>query len=425
MKQTIPVPAAIAELDHQDSFAGKRSEFRLPADTIYLNGNSLGPLTFAAQERLVEACKQEWRQDLIGGWNKHGWLDLPIQVGEKIARLIGAKTGQTVACDSTSLNLFKVLSAALSLQSGRTTVLTQEENFPTDLYIAQGMRDLLGEHHCKLKNVQAQELSDSIDESIAVLMLTQVDFRSGYKHDIEILTKKAHEVGALVVWDLAHSAGAFPLDLDKWQVDFAVGCGYKYLNGGPGAPAFLYAAERHHKLLRQPLYGWMGHAQPFLFERNYVAASGVQKFSVGTPNVLSLAALQGALSVFDNVDLHALREKSNRLAATFMRLMSDVESLQCMNLISPIDAAQRGSQLSYTHPYAYAVTRVLIEQGVVVDYRAPDCIRFGLTPLYTRYMDIWRAVEALKEVIESRRFERAQYQADYQNAGSKLRITVT
>jgi kynureninase len=399
----------IRELDINDVLSNKRAEFLLPADTIYLDGNSLGPLTVRAKERVAKVVSEQWGADLIQSWNKHQWIDLPVTVGEKIAPLIGAAKGQVVCCDSISVNLFKLLASALMLNAGRQVVLSQLDNFPTDLYMAQGLAEFLGDQRCRLKQVDSVDLIDSIDDSVAVLMLTQTNFRSGELHDMQQLTELAHSKGVLVIWDLAHSAGAFPVELDKCNVDFAVGCGYKYLNGGPGSPAFVYVASRHQSVVKQPLSGWMGHKSPFDFDPAYAAASGVTQYLAGTPNILSLVALDAALDVFDDVDMHLLREKYQALSTLFLDLIQQFPALNQFNCISPRAAHQSGSQLAFTHSEAFAISQALITHKVVVDFRAPNIVRFGFTPLYIGYEDIWSAVQTLNDIVEKRIYEQARF----------------
>lgn len=299
----------IQAMDRLDPLAKKRSEFDIPPDLIYLDGNSLGVLPKSVPARMADMISNQWGRSLIRGWNKHDWIDLPARVGDKIARLIGADPQTVIATDSTSVNLFKVLAAALSLRPDRKVILSDTSNFPTDLYMAQGLIDLLGRKH-QLKLLTPETVEPSIDEAVAVIMLTEVDYKTGRKHPMARLTQRAHDAGVLTVWDLAHSAGAFPVDLKRSQVDFAVGCGYKYLNGGPGAPAFLYVAPEHQDRVAPALSGWMGHAAPFAFDLDYRPADGVDRLRVGTPPVLSLCALDNALDVFADVDLKVLRKKS-------------------------------------------------------------------------------------------------------------------
>ena len=336
---TNPSPAQInlkylQQLDQQDPLAKKRDEFILPENTVYLDGNSLGAMPKVAAERSQHVLSQQWSQDLIKSWNSHGWIDLPAKVGEKIAQLTGAAAGQVICCDSTSVNLFKVLSSAMLLQQAnnaeRTVVLSQAGNFPTDLYMVEGLASLLGKQNCSLKLIDDSDNDLALEQAIAdpelaamtaVLMLTQVDFRSGRLLNMHRLTALAQAKGIIVIWDLAHSAGALPIALDACNVDFAVGCGYKYFNGGPGAPAFIYAAQRHHHKLLQPLTGWMGHKSPFTFDKHYQKAQGIEQFLTGTPAIISMSALDAALDVFNDVDMTLLRQKSLQLSNCFQSLL--------------------------------------------------------------------------------------------------------
>ena len=405
------VPSEVLILDECDSIKDTRGEFLLPADTIYMDGNSLGPLTRASKDRIAEVVSEQWGNDLIHSWNQHQWIDLPLKVGEKIASLIGAQSGQVIACDSTSVNLFKVLASALSLNRQRHVVLSQYDNFPTDLYIAQGLSELIGRERCELKSVSEDQLINSLDESVAVLMLTQVNFRTGCLHDMQTLTKRAQDKGILVIWDLAHSAGALEVFLDDCGVDFAVGCGYKYLNGGPGAPAFIYAATRHHENIEQPITGWMGHRSPFSFEHDYQAGAAMLRFLSGTPNILSLVALDASLDVFSGINLNDLRSKSLALSSLFIERVDTTDSLNCLKLLSPRNEEQRGSQLAYRHSQAFELSQALIDHGVVVDFRAPNIIRFGFAPLYLRYQDVWKAVETLILIVEQKLYSDSKYKA--------------
>lgn len=397
-------------LDRTDPVAEKRSEFMLPDQVIYLDGNSLGAMPVVANERALQLMQQQWSQDLIRSWNDHNWIDLPVVTGEKIATLLGASKGQVVCCDSTSVNLFKLLCSALGMQKGRSIVLSQVDNFPTDLYMVQGLSRLSGDKVCQLEVVEEAEIASRLDEKVAVLLLTHVNYRSGRLHDMRRLTELAHQKGALVIWDLAHSTGVLPLELDQYRVDFAVGCGYKYLNGGPGAPGFLYVAKRHHGSVSQPLSGWMGHVEPFAFGEDYQAAPGVNQYLCGTPPVLSMSVMDAALSVFDGVDMADLRNKSVALTNLFAQLVANNAQLDDFVLISPEDAQQRGSQLAYSHPNAYSICQALIERGVIADFRAPDVLRFGLAPLYIRYQDVWDAVNILTEVMANKDYQRDIYQ---------------
>ncbi|WP_019674276.1 kynureninase [Arsukibacterium perlucidum] len=411
---TSPLNLQLLQLwDRQDPLAATRDAFVLPDNTVYLDGNSLGAMPKIAAERAQQVLAQQWSQDLIKSWNQHNWIDLPGNVGEKIARLLGAASGQVICCDSTSVNLFKVLSSAMLMQAGRKLVLSQAGNFPTDLYMVEGLASLLGEQSCRLKLVEDSEnnalLEQALTEDIAVLLLTQVDFRSGRLLDMQRLTRLAHAKGILVIWDLAHSAGALPIELDACQVDFAVGCGYKYLNGGPGAPAFLYAAKRHHANLQQPLTGWMGHSSPFSFDKHYQKAQGITQFLTGTPPIISMSVLDAALDVFADVDINQLRAKSLALSSCFQQLVQQHSSLKQLTLLTPEQPAERGSQLAYRHPDAYALCQALIQHGVIADFRAPDILRLGFTPLYLRYVDIWQAVTTLAELMQSGEYLKPAY----------------
>lgn len=400
----------VLELDKRDPLRHKRLEFSLPEGIIYLDGNSLGALPKVAQTRAQEVVARQWGNDLIQSWNKHQWVDLPMQVGEKIAPLIGAARGQVICCDSISVNLFKLLSGALQMQMGRSVVLSTEDNFPTDLYMVEGLTDLVGLEHCRLKLVDEEQIVASLDESIALLVLTQVNFRSGKLLDMQKITALAQEKGILVIWDLAHSAGALPVELDRCNVDFAVGCGYKYLNGGPGAPAFLYVAKRHQKRIKQPLSGWMGHQSPFIFAPEYQASEGVQKYLCGTPPILSMSVLDAALDVFDGVDAIQLREKSLALAELLITLLEQDDLISELVLFSPRKGEHRGSQLAFQHPQAYSICQALMDKGVVTDFRTPDILRFGFSPLYIAYQNIWHTAHIVRELIVSKDYERAKYQ---------------
>lgn len=390
----------LAQMDQHDPLADKTSAFELPVGQVYLDGNSLGCLPVAARQRAREVVEQQWGQDLIKSWNLHRWIDLPVSAGEKIARLIGAAAGQTICCDSISVNLFKLLSAALMMRPGRHVVVSQQGNFPTDLYMVQGLSSLLGADKCSLRLVADGSFGPAMQNDVAVLVLSHVNFRTGALYDMEAITAQAHAKGILVIWDLAHSAGVVPIELDACKVDFAVGCGYKYLNGGPGAPAFLYVAGRHQSQVRQPLTGWMGHKAPFEFDTDYRAAPGVAGFLSGTPPVVSLSILDAALDVFADVDVAQLRQKSLALASVFMQGVEQAPALAALTLISPVDETLRGAQLAYRHPHAYAICQALIARGVIADFRAPDILRVGFSPLYLRFADIGRSVGVLSTIMQ-------------------------
>lgn len=399
----------IQALDDSDPLAAKRDEFVLPQNTVYLDGNSLGCLPIAARERAREVVETQWGRDLIKSWNQHGWIDLPASVGEKIARLIGAAPGQTICCDSTSVNLFKLLSVALNMQGERCIVLSQQDNFPSDLYMVEGLHHLLGDDRVQLTLCPEDEIESALHKKVAVLLLTQVNFRSGRLLDMQRLTERAHALGILVIWDLAHSAGVLPIALDACEVDFAVGCGYKYLNGGPGAPAFAYVAKRHHKHLRQPLSGWMGHAHPFQFDAQYIPAPSISQLLAGTPPVISMSVLDAALDVYRDIDTAQLHRKASALSELFRTLLERSPELRDFQLISPIQASQRGAQLAYRHPQAYAICQALIAHGIIADFRAPDLLRLGFSPLLLRYIDIGTSVSVLIEIMRDERWRDPQY----------------
>lgn len=384
------------ERDDADALAPFRDRFALPPGVIYLDGNSLGPLPRATMPRVAEVVQREWGDSLIRAWNAHDWIGLPLRVGEKIGRLIGAEPGSAVVTDSTSVNLFKLLAAALDQRPDRRVILTEAGNFPTDLYIAQGLTALLQ------RGYEVRAVDDpvaALDSDVAVLMLTQVNYRSGAMHDMAAVTRAAHAAGTLALWDLSHSVGAVPLRLAEDSVDLAVGCGYKYLNGGPGAPAFLYVAPRLQPVLRSPLTGWLGHADPFAFAPAFRPADGILRGMVGTPGVLGLAALEVGVDVMLDAPMEALRAKSLRMTELFMALVEQRCGADMFRLLTPRDAARRGSQVSLAHPQGDAIMQALIERGVIGDFRTPDVLRFGFAPMYLRYVDVWDAADALRAVM--------------------------
>jgi len=396
--------------DAVDPLAPMRGRFALPDGVIYLDGNSLGALPHAVRDRVARTLDAEWGSGLIRSWNDAGWVDLPERVGARIARLIGAPAQTVLAADSTSVNLFKLLSAALALRPDRRVIVSERGNFPTDLYMAQGLIAQLDRGHRLVLVDDAAEIPAALSDDTAVLMLTHVDYRSGAMHDMAALTRLAHEAGALTLWDLAHSAGAVPLDLAGANVDFAVGCGYKYLNGGPGAPAFFHVAARHADDFVQPLAGWFGHEAPFAFEPHYRPAPGAARYLCGTPPVLAMAALDAALELWDDVDMTALRAKSLALTDAFIATVEAMCPDMGLELVTPRDPARRGSQVSFSHPQGHAVMQALIARGVIGDFRAPDILRFGFTPLYTRFTDVFDAAAILREVLTSRDYTRPQFQ---------------
>jgi kynureninase len=387
-------------------FTRTRSLFQMPEGVIYLDGNSLGPLPVAATDRVRAMMTEQWGQQLIRGWNSAGWMEQPRRIGDRIGRLIGAPEGSVVIGDTLSIKVYQALAAALELNPVRRVVLSDNGNFPSDLYMAEGLLGSLDRGYT-LKVVSPEEVEDSIDESVAVLMLTEVDYRTGRLHDMKALTQKAHAAGALTVWDLAHSAGAIPVDVSSAKADFAVGCTYKYLNGGPGAPAFIYVAPKHAETARPALSGWLGHQAPFAFDLDYRAGAGIERMRVGTPPVIAMAALEAALDAWDGVDMRDVRKASIALADLFIR---EVEA-HCPKLVlaSPRDGSQRGSQVSFRHPNGYAIMQALIARGVIGDFRAPDAIRFGFTPLYIGEAEVRAAVGILEDIMSNRRWDTPEY----------------
>ena len=408
-------------LDQQDPLRALREQFDLPAGVIYLDGNSLGVLPRATPARVAQAVAKEWGQDLIKSWNTAGWFTLPQRVGDKIARLIGANAGEVVAADSTSINLYKVLSAALHIAAAdaphKKRIVSERSNFPTDLYIAEA---LCREHGFTLTLVEADGIDAALQDDVAVLMLTQVNYRTGAMHDMAAITAKAHAQGILTVWDLAHSAGAVPVDLQGAQADFAVGCGYKYLNGGPGAPAFVWVHPRHTDRFWQPLAGWWGHAAPFAFTPDYRPAPGITRYQCGTQPILSLTALDCGLDTVLAAEslggMAALRRKSLALTGLFMQLVRTRLHGHGFGIATPEQEALRGSQVSLTRREgAYAIVQALIARGVIGDFRAgdggqqADILRFGFTPLYIGFADVWHAVETLRQVMDSGEWREARF----------------
>ena len=387
-------------------FAATRAQFILPEGMIYLDGNSLGPLPQAAAARVARAVEAEWGQMLITGWNKAGWMDQPARVGDRIARLIGAEPGSVVMGDTLSIKVYQALASATEMRPGRKVILSDSGNFPSDLYMADGLCRTLGDGHA-LRTVAPEAVEAAIDDTVAVVMITEVDYRTGRRHDMAALTRKAHAAGALMIWDLAHSAGALPVDLAGAGADFAVGCTYKYLNSGPGGPAFIYVAPRHAEAARPALSGWLGHEAPFAFDPDYRPGRGIERMRVGTPPVLQLAALEAALDVWDQVDMADLRARSLELTDQFI---AGVEA-SCPDLVlaTPRAHQMRGSQVSFRHPEGYAIMQALIAAGVVGDFRAPDILRIGFTPLFIGTDEVARAVEILAAIMASRSWDRPEF----------------
>ncbi|WP_313172476.1 kynureninase [Massilia oculi] len=392
-------------LDALDPLAGLRTRFDLPEGVIYLDGNSLGARPRAALARAQDVVAREWGTDLIKSWNTAGWFDMPKRLGDRLAPLVGAGPGEVAVTDTTSLNLFKALAAALCIQSQgaaseRRVIVTERSNFPTDIYMAEGLSRWL-ERGYRVRLVDSvDEIPAALDADCAVLMLTHVNYRTGYQHDMAALTRLAHEAGALAVWDLAHSAGAVPVDLHAADADFAVGCTYKYLNGGPGAPAFIWVPQKHQARFDHPLSGWWGHASPFAMAPAFAPVAGIGRALCGTQPIVSLALVECGLEIFEATDMEAVRAKSLALTDLFIELVERRCAGHPLGLVTPREHARRGSQVSFTHPHGYAVMAALIARGVIGDYREPEIMRFGFTPLYTGFTDVWDAVEILKDILD-------------------------
>ena len=387
-------------------FEATRAMFDLPDGVIYLDGNSLGPLPKTAAARVAQAVTAEWGQLLITGWNKAGWMDQPSRIGDRIAKLIGAEPGTVVMGDTLSIKVYQALASALEMNPSRRVILSDTGNFPSDLYMAEGLCRTLGQGY-SLKTVAPEDLSDAIDDTVAVTLITEVDYRTGRLHDMAALTARAHAHGALTVWDLAHSAGVFPVHLAKCDADFAVGCTYKYLNSGPGGPAFIYVAPRHADVARPALSGWLGHEAPFAFDPSYRPGAGIDRMRVGTPPVLQLAALEAALDIWDHADIADVRSQSLALTDRFI---AGVEATcPTLTLATPRAHDHRASQVSFRHPDGYAIMQALIARGVIGDFRSPDILRFGFTPLYITLSDVDRAVEILAGVMANALWDDPQY----------------
>ena len=387
-------------------FTRTRALFHLPDGVIYLDGNSLGPLPLAARERVARLLSDEWGEMLIRGWNDAGWMEQPGRVGERIGRLIGAPTGTVVMGDTLSIKVYQAIAAALEMRPRRRVILSDHGNFPSDLYMANGLIRSLGRGH-EVRLVAPEEVADALDESVAVLMLTEVDYRTGRKHDMACLTEAAHAAGALTIWDLAHSAGALPIDLGAAGADFAVGCTYKFLNGGPGAPAFIYVSPEHIDRVRPALSGWLGHEAPFAFDLDYRSGPGIERMRVGTPPVLALAALDAALDVWDEAAIDDVHARSMELSELF--IAEAEERCPDLVLVSPRVATERGSQVSFRFPHACPTMQALIERGVIGDFRPPDVMRFGIAPLYLDAADMVRAATLLADIVAERQWDRPRY----------------
>jgi kynureninase len=398
---------AARQRDATDPLASFRDRFALPAGVIYLDGNSLGALPRATSNRVADAIEDEWGRDLIRSWNTADWIGAPRRVGDKIARIVGAEPGEIVVADSTAANHFKLLCAALAGQPGRGVILTEPGNFPTDLYVAQGVARFLPQ--ATVRTAPREAIVEAIDEDVAVVMLTHVHYKTGARFDMAAITKAVQAKGALMLWDLSHSAGALELDLNAIGADLAVGCGYKYLNGGPGAPAFLFVAKRHQDRLASPLSGWMGHVAPFDFGDDYSPAQGVNRFLCGTPPILGLTALEVGVDLFLEAEPATLFAKSQALCSYFIDLVEARCDGHGLRLVTPRDPGARGSHVSFAHEHGYPIVQALIDRGVIGDFRAPDILRFGFTPLYVGFEDVWNTVEILRDLLETRGWDAPEF----------------
>jgi kynureninase len=401
--------------DACDPIGALRDRFVIPDGVIYLDGNSLGPLPRAAAGILSRTIEQEWGQDLIKSWNSAGWFEMPLRLGDRIGALIGAAPGQTVVCDTTSINLYKAVHAAIGLRPGRDVVIAEAASFPTDLYIIEGAMASSGTPmQRRLLGTDGASIEDLLDERVAVVVLSRVDYRTGALLDVAGITEQVHDAGALVIWDLCHSAGVIEFAFDAETIDFAVGCTYKYLNGGPGSPAFISVAKAHQAAARHPLSGWWGHAAPFAFDRDFRPDAGIKRFLCGTPPIISLRGVDAALDALDGVEVAALREKSLALTELFMARIGVL--LPGLDIVTPRQPSLRGSQVAIVFDEGYAVVQAMIERGVIGDFRAPDIMRFGFAPLYLRFQDVWDAAEMLAACIRNEVWRDPRY-------GQRLAVT--
>ena len=405
---------ACEKADAVDPLGNWRENFYLPQGLIYLDGNSLGPMPNKALEHLEQTIKNEWSEELINSWKNAGWWELPQTLGEMIAPVVGAASGQLIVSDSTSLNLYKTVYAALGMSHGRNVVVSEADSFPTDLYILEGIISSQQNIQRRLIGKDGDSLDELLDENVAVVTLSHVNYRSGELLPIEELVKKTHEAGALFVLDTCHSAGVLSVELDRWGVDFAVGCTYKYLNGGPGSPAYLYVAKRHQQSAVNPLSGWWGHARPFAFEKDFKAAEGILKFQTGTQPILSLRGLQAGLEIAKVADLNMVRKKSQCLTQLFLELVGKKYGNYGVTLQSPNDPEKRGSQVAFHYANGFPVIQALIARKIIADFRAPGIMRFGFAPLYLRYTDVWDAAEALHEVLKTEEWREERFQQKHQ-----------
>ncbi len=396
--------------DAADGLAQRRELFHLPKGVIYLDGNSLGVLPRNVPARVKAAVEREWGETLIKSWNEHGWFHLPRKIGNRLARLIGAEPDSVIVGDTISVNLFKILTSALGHRRARKIILSDSGNFPSDLYVAQGLTQFMADGH-ELRVVAPEDVAASITPEVAVVMITEVDYRTSRRHDMKEITRLAHAAGALTIWDLAHSAGAVPVDLKGSEADFAVGCTYKYLNGGPGAPGFLYVRPELQNLVQPALVGWWGHARPFAFDLDFVAAPGIIRQQCGTQPILSMTALDAALDVWEGVGLQEVHAKSKALCQLLITLVEEKNVRHGLKLSGLRDMDKRGSHVSFHCPDGYAVMQALIAQGVIGDFRMPDIIRFGITPLYTSFADIWDAAEILSQILDQQLWNKPEFLA--------------
>jgi len=399
----------LQDLDRKDPLASFKNKFLLPDGILYMNGNSLGPLSRRAKERMSDAVEHEWGTQLIRGWNTAGWYDMPTRLGNKLSQLIGAADGEVVVCDSTSVNLFKAVSAALSINPSRNKIISEVGNFPTDLYILDGIKQF-SNNNPTIRIKPRNNIIEAIDTETAVVVLTHVHYVSGEIFPMDLITRKAHEMGALIVWDLSHSVGAVRTDLNSAKADFAVGCGYKHLNGGPGAPAFLYAAKRHHQTMQQPLSGWFSHKKPFEFNDDYMPADGISKMLTGTTGVLGASALEASLDIMLEARTTDRLAKVLNLTTIFQNLITKQCSGLGLTLASPENPADRGAHISYRHSNAYAIMQNLIKRGVIGDFRSPDYMRFGFSPLFMSFEDLLDAVEILREILTTKSYLSPEFQ---------------
>jgi kynureninase len=398
----------LEQLDQEDPLALFRDEFFLPDDLIYLNGNSLGAMPLKAAERSRRVVETEWAKGLIGSMNTAGWYSLPVTLGRKIAPLVGAKPNEVVLTDSTGIDLYKIVATALQMQPDRRVIVMEGSNFPTNNYMVQGLVEQLGDGYT-IRFAEADGLMDAIDQDVATICITHVHYKTGRIHDMPAMTERAHSVGAAAVWDLCHTVGAMPVDLNACRVDFAVACTYKYLNAGPGAPALLFAAERHHGKYRQPLTGWYGHAEPFEFERDYRPADDIRQMLSGTQPTASLSTAEIGIDIMLRANMDVIRKKSMRMTDLFIELVEQHCGSHDISLASPRDAEWRGSQVSFFHEEGYRIIRAMHDYGVGCDYREPGIMRFGFAPLYIRYVDVWDTVEKLSDILESGVWKKPKY----------------